>query len=207
MKQRLASFLAMLAIGSVAAFAGPGPYRFPGLTADEILAAAPGIEDKTPAELTVGERLAIASALSLSMQKAMYVRHAATASFLFPGAGQAMTGSAGGALLHAGAELAIHGAALAGLWYLSPEPLKDFSLTREERKAAMALYFTQERIGELLPAMGVAFGGAFLSTLNRLVAAGSAAAAAKANIEAGKVTFEPIVGMGGMGFGFRMGLR
>jgi hypothetical protein len=207
MRKQAAAIMMALAISVAGAYAGPGAQRLPGLTADEILAAAPGVANKTPAELTVGENLAIASAFSVSMQEAMYVHHAGAASLLFPGAGQAMTGSVGGALLQAGAELLIHGATMAGVWYLTPAELKDFSLTMEERKAAAAVYMTPERIGEVLPVMGVAFGGFALSTLNRLFSAGSAVKAAESNIADGSVSFEPILGPSSIGGGMKIRLH
>jgi len=207
MRKLTIAMMVALAVSVAGAYAGPGTHTMPGLTADEILAVAPGIADKTPDELTVGENLAIASAFSVSMQEAMYVHHAGASSLLFPGAGQAMTGSVGGALLHAGAELLIHGATMAGVYYLTPAELKDFSLTMEERKAAAAVYMTPERIGEVLPVMGVAFGGLAFSTINRLFSAHGAIKAAESNIADGTVTFQPILGPGSLGGGMKIRLH
>jgi hypothetical protein len=189
------------ALACLAAQPGPGMGMSKGLGIDpqKILDAAPGAADKTPDQLTLGERLALASAVSISMQEQSYVRHAAMASFMVPGAGQFQVGNYGLGAIHLGAEAAIIGGSAVALWYLAPPGLLDFSMTMEQRHAAMGAYLTKDRIGEILPAMGVVAGGALLSFINRAIAADGARKGAQANLASGKVKFEASLSMvGGM---------
>ena len=118
-----------------------------------------------------------------------------------------MTGNYGAAAIHAGAELAIHIGGMAGLYYLLPADLRDMTMTHEERHAATAAYFTEERIGEILPAMGVAFGASTLSFINRVLASSGATNAALANLADGSVTFQPILGPSSVGVRVHRSLR
>ncbi len=201
--------LLIVSMSVVGAFAMPGKSAMPGrsmmgVTPEELLEAVPTAADKTPDEWTLEERLAIASVFSVAMQESMYVRHAGASSFLVPGAGQFMTGQVGAGALHLGAELLIAGGAFAGMYFLTPDELMDHSLTRDERHALMASYLTPERIGELLPGMGVAAGTWVLSMVNRSLAAKGAVRGALANIADGTVSFEPVIGLGRLGGGFRV---
>jgi hypothetical protein len=174
-----------------------------GVTPGQVLEAVPTAADKTPDEWTLEERLAIAAVFSVSRQESMYVRRAGMYSFLVPGAGQFMTGQAGTGALHLGAEVLIAGAAVAGMWYLTPEDLLDHSLSMDERYDVMASYMTPDRIGELLPGMGVAAGTWVLSMVNRSLAARGAVRGAQANLADGTVSFEPVIGLGSIGGGLR----
>ncbi len=199
----------IVSMSVVGAFAMPGTGARPGnsmmgVTPEEVLEAVPTAADKTPEEWTLEERLAIASVFSVAMQESMYVRHAGASSFLVPGAGQFMTGQTGAGALHLGAELLIASGAFAGMYFLTPDELLDHSLTRDERHVLMASYMTPERIGELLPGMGVAAGTFVLSIVNRIVAANGAARGALANLADGTVSFEPVIGLGSLGGGLRV---
>ena len=204
------ALLTFLAATAAATFALPpmDAGRMPALAADDILAAAPGIADKTPDQLTIGERLAVAGAVSVAMQKAAYVRRAAVASFMLPGAGQWMTGDYGSGALHLGAQAAIMAGGLAAIWYLSPADLRDLTLGREKRMDLMRSYFTLDRIGQILPSMGVAAAGMTLSLIDRVLAAKGARAEAQTNLDSGKVKIEPRLSMmGGLGIGMILALR
>jgi hypothetical protein len=176
----------------------------PGISAQDVLSAVPGAADKTPGELTLGERVALASGIAVAMEKVSYVRHAAMASMWLPGAGQLMTGDYGIGAVHLGAEALIVSGGIAGLWFLTPADLKDFSLTMDARRALMRSYMSPDRIGAVLPAMGVAAGGMALSAINRMIASRGAVARARKNIETGKATFEPNISM--MGGSMALGL-
>lgn len=179
--------------------------RLTGLTPEEILEFAPTIADKTIDELTIAERLTIAGAISVEKQKKSYVHHAGMASFILPGAGQFLTGNILPGVAHLAVETAIIGGTLTGLYFLLPEDLKQWDLTKEERKDIAHSYMTPDRIGEILPAMGVAVGGLVLSIINSILAANGAADSAQTNIDSGAVTFEPYVNVGNMlGLGFKL---
>lgn len=193
----------IVSMSVVGAFAMPGRSMM-GVTPEEVLTAVPSAADKTPDEWTLEERLAISSVFSVAMQESMYVRHAGVSSFLVPGAGQFMTGQVGVGALHLGTELLIAGGAFAGMYFLTPADLLDHSLTMDERHALVASYMTPERIGELLPGMGVAAGTFVLSLLNRTLAARGAVLGAEANLADGSVSFEPVVSLGSIGGGLRV---
>jgi hypothetical protein len=199
------ALLAAMASTMASLFAFPG--HGAGISPQDILAAAPSAANKTPDQVTMEERLAMASAFSLERQKASYVRRAAGASFVMPGAGQLMIGDYGSAALHIAAQAAIVGGSLAAMWYLSPDDLRDSSMTRDERRKAIHAYFEPDRIGEILPAMGVAAGGIALSIVNSVIASNGARSAAEDNIRSGRVTFEPSFAMMGRGLGMGMTLR
>jgi len=208
--RKIAGLMMLIVSMSVAgAFAMPGAGAMPGrsmmgVTPEQVLDAVPTAADKTPEQWTLAERLAISSVFSVAMQESMYVRHAGGSSFLVPGAGQFMTGQAGAGALHLGAELLIAGGAFAGMYFLTPDDLLDHSLTRDERHALMASYLTPERIGELLPGMGVAAGTWVLSMVNRSLAARGAVRGAQANLADGTVSFEPVIALGSIGGGLRV---
>jgi hypothetical protein len=197
--------LAAASLGAMPGRAGmAGISGIPGISPQDILSAVPGAADKTPGELTLGERVALASGIAVAMEKVAYVRHAAMASMMLPGAGQLMTGDYGIGALHLGAEALIFSGGLVGLWFLTPADLKDFSMTMDARHALMRSYMTPDRIGAVLPAMGVATGGLLLSAANRMISSRGAAGRARANIESGKVVFQPEFSM--MGGGMSLGL-
>jgi hypothetical protein len=209
MRKNLIALMIVFAAAGLSAMPMAGKRN--GIDPQKILDAAPGAADKTEGELTLGERLAIASAISVSNQERSYVRRSAGASFLLPGAGQMMTGDYGLGALHMGAEAAIIGGSLAALYFLAPAELLDFSGTREQRRAAVDAYMTPGRIGEILPAIGVIAGATALSLANRAIAAHGARNRAEANLASGKVEFQPSVvmsdGMPGLGLGMALRLR
>ena len=93
---------------------------------------------------------------------------------------------------------------MTGLYFLLPSDLKQWDLTHKERADLFRSYMNPDKIGEILPAMGVAAGGVVLSLLNSVFASHDAAVKARSNIDSGKVIFEPLV-MGMMpGLGFRV---
>ncbi len=176
-----------------------------GTTQKDILDLMPGIADKTINELTIAERLAISREISVQMQQKMYVSHAAIASFIIPGAGQFMTGDPLTGTLHLAGEAAIIGGVITGLYFLLPNELLAGDLTPEARHTLLESYHTPDKIGEILPAMGVVTGGVILSVINSMLASHGAAENALANIESGDVTFKPYVNVGRtLGLGLRM---
>ncbi|MBU0936796.1 MAG: hypothetical protein KKC64_14355 [Spirochaetes bacterium] len=194
MKTRVTALFGLLLAGTLL-FAQSGMAMKYGLSPALILEAVPDAQNKTLDQLTLKERLDISAALSLAMQEKAYVLHAQMASFVLPGAGQLITGQFGTAALFGGLQLLVSGASAAGLWYLLPADLKDFSLTHEEHKALLRTYMTEDRIMELLPAIGVSGGGAVLSLVNSVISAKQARSSAERNITEGKVQFEPYLSM------------
>ena len=193
----------LLVMTAVTAFTLIAEPRKSGITPEDIIAAVPSIAEKTIDELTISEHIAIAAEISVEMQKSSYIYRAAMSSFTIPGIGQFKTGETLPGILHLTAQVAITGGTIAGLYFLLPEDLKQFDLTKEERHDLFRSYMTSERIGLILPAAGVAAGGFILSTVNSVIASKSAAKSAQANIDSGKITFKPYLTAGSM-FGFGM---
>ncbi|NCN05755.1 MAG: hypothetical protein GW949_09000 [Spirochaetales bacterium] len=190
-------------------FAFPGMGSHSTLVEPEvILQAAPGIEDKTPDELTIAERVALASAVSIAQQEQRYIKTATLSSLMFPGAGQLITENYGEAAAFIGVQTLITGATVAGVYLLTPSNLWDLSLTMEQRKANFRDYYNTLTAQEFLPVVGVLTGGMILTSINGKISSSRARIQAEENIASGKVTFEPMVSLattgGGMTFGMRM---
>ena len=174
----------------------------PSFSSQDLLALVPGLENKTPAELTFAERARLSDALSVHLQGEHYVARAAMSSFVLPGLGQFMIGKPLDGALFLTAQLAIVAGSMAGAYYLAPS---GFSATWGDR-GAMRSYMASGNWYQAAPAMGVMAGGMTLAVVNAVISSRSAAAGARENVVAGRVKFEPRLmhspmGMG-MGFGF-----
>jgi len=176
--------------------AGTSPFG-----AQDLLEQVPGVENKTSAELTLAERAKLADAFSVVIQERMYTGRAAVASFLVPGLGQFMIGKPLEGSLRLATQLALIGGSMAGAYYLLPA---DFESIRGDR-SEMRDYMASADAVKLLPSWGVMAGGMTLALVNAVFSSRSAADGARANIETGRVSFEPSLlhSAGGMGMGFR----
>lgn len=203
-KVSIAALLFAMILSGQVLFAHPRGYG--GLTPPEILAAIPDGAGKTADDLTVAEWTALLGAASIAKQEDRYVGRAQFLSFVLPGTGQFMTGNYGGGMLRLGAELAIIGGTAAAYWMLLPSDLQDSSLSRSERRSIREDYWDSGDGAKLLPAMGVAAAGLTLSIVNRVLASSDAGDAARANIQSGKVSFEPNIYLSGtrLGLGLKM---
>jgi len=197
MRMRLTALLGVLLTGALL-FAQGGMYKKYGLDPALILEAVPDAHNKTLDQLTLKERLDINAVVSIALQEKAYIKHAQMASFVLPGAGQVLTGQYGAAAIFGGVQLLISGASAVGLWYLMPADLKNYSHSHAEHKALLRSYMTDDRIMELLPAMGVSAGGTILSLLNRAISAKQARSSAEKNITEGKIEFAPYLGLSGL---------
>ena len=169
--------------------------------AQDLLEQVPGVGNKTSAELTLAERAKLADAFSVAMQERMYVGKAAVASFLVPGLGQFMIGKPVEGSLRLLTQIALVGGAMAGAHYLLPS---DFESIRGDRSEMWDYMISGDAV-KVLPAWGVMAGGMTLALVNSVFSSRGAAEEARANIEVGRVSFEPILlhSAGGMGMGFR----
>lgn len=174
-----------------------------------VLAAGAWAADGVPAlpsdstkvnDLTVGDLKALAGARSIEWQKAVYVRRAQVASFVVPGLGQYLVGDPLGGTLNLVGQLALVGGTFYASWALLPDDARNAS--GGDRRNAINHAWSSEP-GRMAASTGVLVGGLTLAVLQRFWAADNAGDTAKANIAAGKVTFEPLMGPGF--FGLRAG--
>ena len=176
-------------------FAYPGMGRISSVTVEPefIFQTIPEAENKTIQELTLADQIALASALSIAHQERNYVRSAAFASRLLPGAGQLVTGNFGEAAAFLGVHTLITGATIAGVYLLTPSNLWDLSQSYTQLKQNYKDYAATVTPQELLPVIGVISGGMLLSSINRTISSRRARSQAEENIANGRVTFEPMI--------------
>ncbi len=191
-------FAAVLLSLSMGAFAIPGgPFGHMGsfmdkndpITADlnkEIEAIFDQNSETRLGDMTVRDLEKITGQVSIAVQKSWYVRRAKTASKALPGAGQFMTGDPLGGSLFLLADAAVVSGTLIGAYRLLPEHS-----------------WRSNDFVDYLPSIGVVAGGTAAWMLLRWLSSTNAEAAARSNIESGKVTFQPVL-FPEMGMGFRL---
>lgn len=148
--------------------------------------------------------------VAVAEQKVRYVQRVRTASLLYPGVGQFMTGNPGAGTLFAVGDLAIVAGTLVGAYYLLPANVQFNSL--DYLNAPLQTIhdrWTGNSLLSYLPSWGVMAGGMIVKHLLGVFAARDAAQDARRNIAAGKVTFQPSFGFWGDGLhmGMGMGMR
>jgi hypothetical protein len=170
------------------------------------------LQDMSTAQLgtlTVADLEQIAGRISIAVQKIHYVRKARAASFMFPGAGQFMTGDAVGGSLYLAGDLAVVAGTIVGAYFALPSDLH-FSSSLN--------YFTSpynqitsawggHSFVDYLPSLGVMAGGFIVKAVLGHFSAEDAARRARQNIENGTVTFTPDFDFTGHGFGMGMRFR
>jgi hypothetical protein len=199
--------LVLLALCAGAAFAQEAAPS-PGLD-QELGAALQDIASTQLGTLTVADMVKIAERISIAEQKVTYVRKVRMASFMFPGAGQFMTGDPLGGSLYLAGDLAIVTGTILGAYYLLPGDL---------RFSASLNYFTSSysqitnawashSFVDYLPSLGMMAGGFIVKAVLGHFSAVDAARRARTNIENGTVTFAPDLDFGEHGFGMGMRFR
>ncbi len=197
-------FAAVLLSLSMGAFAIPGgPFGHMGsfmdkndpITADlnkEIEAIFDQNSETRFGDMTVSDLEKITGQVSIAVQKSWYVRRAKMASKALPGAGQFMTGDPLGGSLFLLADAAVVTGTLIGAYRLLPSDVR--SDPHSWRSNSFVDY---------LPSIGVVAGGTVAMMLLRWFSSTNAEAAARSNIESGKVSFQPVL-FPEMGMGFRL---
>jgi hypothetical protein len=194
--------LGFLSMGAFAQHGGPFRHMGPVLDGNdpfatelnkEITAILEKDGDTRLGDMTVGDMEKMAGEISIAVQKTWYVRRAKTASRVLPGAGQFMTGDPLGGSLFLLGDAAVISGTLIGAYWLLPENV------RSDRHS-----WSSNTFADYLPSIGVVAGGTAAWMLLRWLSSTNAEAAARNNIESGKVTFQPLLVPGmGMGFAFR----
>lgn len=158
---------------------------------------------KTLGELSGADISAWMDRFSVARQKDRWLAGSAAASMMLPGKGQFMNGdSLGGSLF-----LAAHLATVAGsavLWYfVLPAELRFDQLNYYTASwATIKSRWEGESLEGYLPSIGVMVGGAAVDMIWRAWSSRSAVGEAKAGIDGGRVSFQPMDAA--MGLGLRM---
>jgi len=156
--------------------------------------------------LTVADLARFGARFSVAQQRLMYVRRASLSSFMFPGAGQLMTGNTLAGALFITGDLAVITGALVGAYFLLPADLQFTSLNYLTAPlGSLETAWKNHSIDDYLPTAGVLAGGMLLRFVLGHVSARLAAQEARQNIADGKVQFTPRMEL--MGNGLMMGMR
>jgi hypothetical protein len=143
--------------------------------------------------LTVADLEKIAERISIAEQKVRYVRKAQWASFMFPGAGQFMTGDPAGGSLYLAGDFVLFAGTLVGAYFLLPSDLQF---------GASMNYFTDSynhittawgshSFVDYLPSLSLLAGGFILKHVLGWFSSEDAARRARENVDNGTVTFTP----------------
>ncbi len=201
----------LMLIGLIAAIAGaawgqqatPDPYA----DAAALLKSAAAIN---LASVTGDDVKMLLSQLSVAVQRTTYVQRIRRASMMVPGLGELKTGDTVGGVLLMSAHVAVAAGTLLGAYFLLPgnvrfgaggldylgTPIQNIETTWESNS-----------LRDYLPSIGALAGGMVLQHVLRFVSAAHAAREARANLAAGKVTFEPRLDFGSGGMMMGMGMR
>jgi hypothetical protein len=199
--------LAMTAALAAAAFAqekAPETFGFQ----QELSAELQDMSGTQLGTLTIGDLEKVAGRVSIVVQKIRYVQKARRASFVFPGAGQFMTGDTLGGSLFLAGDVAIMAGTLLGAYFLLPSNVQFSRLDYLNTSlGSIRTAWESNSITNYLPSIGVLAGGMILKAILGHFSSVDAESRARANIAEGKVTFTPNLDVMGPGFGMGMGMR
>lgn len=182
-----AAFLVFTALG---AFAFPG--EEPSYVSAEMKALRTDLGSQSLGSLTVGELVPVAERLDVARQKDGYVLAAGTASFLWPGAGQFLTGDWAGGTLQTAFHVGLSAGSLVWAHSLLPADLRVDSLNYlRTNQTDLKARWMSHTLEDYLPALGALAAGGAVDLVLRYWSSREARTTAKARIEAGTVTFEP----------------
>ena len=174
----------------------------------EISAALGELSSTQIGTLTVGDIEKLAGRIAVAARSTQYVQRARMASLMMPGAGQFMTGDAGGGSLFLAADIAAHVGAMVGAYFLLPANVRFDSLDYLGAPVgSIKTAWEANSFMSYLPSMGVMAGGMLVKGLLGMLSSSGAANLARKNLAEGKVTFAPTFGFMGRGFGMGMGMR
>jgi hypothetical protein len=175
----------------------------------ELSAALQDMSSAQLGTLTVGDLQLIAGRISVAVQKIHYVNKVRMASFMFPGAGQFMTGDPVGGSLYLAGDLAIVTGTLIWAYYALPADLQFSSslnyFTSPYNQITAA--WGSHGFVDYLPSLGVMAGGFIVKAILGHFSSVDAARRARQNIENGTVTFIPSFDFTDHGFGMGMKYR
>ncbi|MGA2479063.1 MAG: hypothetical protein ABSG63_09985 [Spirochaetia bacterium] len=200
--------LALLLLGALACAASAEAIPTSGLT-QELSAALQDMSTAQLGTLTVADLEQIAGRISIAVQKIHYVRKVRNASFMFPGAGQFMTGDPVGGSLYLAGDLAVVAGTIVGAYFALPSDLHFSSslnyFTSPYNQITAA--WGSHSFVDYLPSVGVLAGGFIVKAVLGHFSAVDAARRARQNIDNGTVTFTPDFDFLDHGFGMGMKFR
>jgi hypothetical protein len=175
----------------------------------ELSAALQDMSSAQLGTLTVADLEQIAGRISIAVQKIHYVRKVRVASFMFPGAGQFMTGDPVGGSLYLAGDLAVVAGTIVGAYFALPSDLhfsgslNYFTSPYNQITAAWGSH----GLVDYLPSVGVLAGGFIVKAVLGHFSAVDAERRARQNIDNGTVTFTPDFDFTDHGFGMGMRFR
>jgi hypothetical protein len=204
MKRAVIVMMLSAALAAAAYAQEKAPERF---GFDQELTAALQDMSGTPlGTLTVGDLEKLAGRVSIVVQKIEYVRKVRRASFMFPGAGQFMTGDTGGGAAFLAGDLAIVTGTLLGAYFLLPTNVQFRDLDYfHVPLGSIRTAWESNSFVDYLPSMGLFAGGMILRAVLGHFSAVNAESEARTAIAEGKITFTPNLDVFDRGFG--MGMR
>jgi hypothetical protein len=213
MKKILVIAAAMAAIvfsagAQAPAMQGPDEQMLAGTAAiqGELGAAMAEMSGSQLGTLTVGDLVRLAERISIAEQNARYVQRARSASRMFPGIGQLLTGDAVGGSLLLVSDVALLAGTLIGAYALLPSNVQFSSLSYfGDSIGTIRSRWESNSISDYLPSAGILLGGMIVNAVIGHFAAEDAARRARENIDQGKVIFTPNLEFLGRGVG--MGMR
>jgi hypothetical protein len=143
--------------------------------------------------LTVADLQKIAERINIAEQKVRYVRKARWTSFMFPGAGQFMTGDPAGGSLYLAGDFVLVAGTLVGAYFLLPSDLQfgpSMNYFTDPYNHITAAWGSHSFV-DYLPSMGVLAGGFILKHVLGWFSSEDAARRARENVDNGTVTFTP----------------
>jgi hypothetical protein len=151
---------------------------------------------RTVGDVSLRELRGALERLSVAAQQRRFVEKSGTASFLMPGAGQFMNDEPLTGALHLTLHLAATVGTLVGAYLLLPEDLK-FGTTDylADSFDTIKTRFMNHSLSEYLPTLAVLVGGGIVKWIVRGISSAHAKRLAEENIESGRVTFEPEIGL------------
>jgi len=159
--------------------------------------------------LTMADVEKLAGRISVAHQKVQYVRRAAHASLMFPGAGQFMTGDTLGGSLFLAGDIVLAAGTLVGAYFLLPSNVQFTNIDYLNTPISnIGTAWGTNGLVAYLPSIGVLVVGRILTGILRHASAAVAAREARENIADGKVTFTPNFDFDGhRGFGMGMQMK
>jgi pyruvate/2-oxoglutarate dehydrogenase complex dihydrolipoamide acyltransferase (E2) component len=194
---------------AVPAAGGPpapiAPARAPSFLEQELEAASSEVSSGQVGNLTIEDVEKIAAHLAVAMQKERYVQRVQQASFALPGVGQFMAGDTLGGWLFTAWDVTVLAGTVVSAYFVLPANVQFGSLDYlNSPLSTIRTAWASNSIVSYLPFLGVVAGGMILGTVLKYVSADNAGKTARKNIEEGKVTFQPTLEDGGLGFGMQM---
>ena len=155
-------------------------------------------------DFSVGDLVVLRERLSVEGQKDRYVDRIASESFFLPGLGQFQVGDTASGVAFLSMDLVAIAGTLVAVYYCLPSDLR-FDRIDYFRDSSSTIQdaWNGHSFTDFLPACGALLGGLIVDQTIRHWASAHARREAVQAVDQGKVQFNPIIGVGFMGFGLQ----